>query len=178
MARYGMYLNTKKCVGCYACRVACQMQNGLQTNEVYIKFYENETGTFPNVYHEIVPVQCQHCTDAPCVDVCPTAASMTLENGIVMVELDKCIGCKYCMEACPYQARVVLHKTGTVEKCVFCGPLVAAGEDPACVTTCITNARVFGDLDDPSSELNKVIAENNARPIAGDLTKSNFYYVR
>lgn len=178
MARYGMLLNTKKCVGCYACRVACQMQNELEVTEAFIKFYESEKGTFPNVYHEIVPVQCQHCTDAPCVAVCPTGASYTLENGIVMVNKDKCIGCKYCAEACPYHVRIVQEATGTVEKCIFCANLVAQGEDPACVTTCITGARVFGDLDDPESKLNKEIMDKNATTISGDLTKSNFYYVR
>lgn len=178
MARYGMLLDTGKCVGCYACRVACQMQNELPPGESYIRFYENETGVFPNVNHEIVPVQCQHCEDAPCVSVCPTTASYIREDGIVMVDHFKCIGCKYCMEACPYDAREIHHATGTIDKCVFCQSLVEQGEDPACVTTCIADARVFGDLDDPNSHINQVIAEQNAQHIAGDLTKSNFYYVR
>ncbi|MDO5044530.1 MAG: 4Fe-4S dicluster domain-containing protein [Coriobacteriia bacterium] len=178
MARYGMLLDTNKCVGCYACRVACQMQNELTINEAYIKFYEHEEGTYPNVTHEMVPVQCQHCTDAPCVSVCPTGASHTREDGIVVVDESKCIGCKYCAEACPYHARIVIEETGTIEKCIFCHTLVEQGEQPACVTTCITNARVFGDLDDPNSELNQKIIEKRAMPIAGDLTKSNFYYVR
>lgn len=178
MARYGMLLNTKKCVGCYACRVACQMQNDLPTTEAYIKFYEKERGTFPTVTHEIVPVQCQHCTDAPCVSVCPTGASHTTDDGTVMVDHSKCIGCKYCMEACPYHARIEQHDTGTVEKCIFCKYLVQDGGRPACETTCITGARLFGDLDDPESELNKEIIAQGATPIADNLTHSNFYYVR
>lgn len=178
MPRYGMLLDVTKCVGCMACRIACQMQNDLPPKEAFIKYYESEKGTFPNVTSEFVPVQCQHCTDAPCVHVCPTGASQTRDDGIVVVDEKKCIGCKYCMAACPYDARITFHETGTVEKCIFCFPLVEAGEKPACVTTCITHCRVFGDLDDPNSELNKVIAETNARHIAGDLTKSNFFYVR
>lgn len=178
MARYGMLLDVTKCVGCYACRVACQMQNECPPTESYIRYYEHEKGTFPQVHHEFIPVQCQHCTDAPCVKVCPTGASYTRADGIVMVDHRKCIGCKYCMAACPYHARIEQAATGTVEKCVFCYTLTEKGEQPACVETCITSCRIFGDLDDPQSEINKVIANKNARPIAGDLTKSNFYYIR
>lgn len=124
MARYGMVIDTRKCVGCYACRVSCQMQNELPVEESYIKFYEKETGVFPNVKNEIIPVQCQHCEDAPCVTVCPTKATYTTKEGIVLVDADKCIGCKYCMVACHYGARTQDHNTGVVEKCRFCAELV------------------------------------------------------
>lgn len=178
MARYGMFLDLHKCVGCYACRVACQMQNELPSTEAYIKFYEKEQGVFPNVTREVMPVQCQHCTDAPCVSVCPTGASYTRDDGIVLVDHERCIGCKYCAEACPYHARIEQEKTGTVEKCVFCYTLVEQGGLPACTTTCIGDARIFGDLDDPQSEISQAIVREGARPVAGNLTKSNFYYVR
>ncbi|NKE06470.1 MULTISPECIES: 4Fe-4S dicluster domain-containing protein [Mesobacillus] len=178
MARYGMVIDTRKCVGCYACRVSCQMQNELPVEESYIKFYEKETGVFPNVKNEIIPVQCQHCEDAPCVSVCPTKATYTTAEGIVLVDSDKCIGCKYCMVACHYGARTQDHKTGVVEKCRFCAELVAEGKQPACVSTCISNARIFGDLDDPNSEVSKAIVKMNAQPLRPDLGKAKIYYVR
>ena len=106
MTRYGMLINTKKCVGCYACRIACQMVNGLDHEEAFIKFDEVEQGAYPNVYAEVVPVQCMHCEDAPCEAVCPTHATYTTDSGVVLVDEGKCIGCKYCMAACPYGVRV------------------------------------------------------------------------
>ena len=104
MARYGMLINTKKCVGCYACRLACQAKNHLEPGRgVHQAIHELETGTYPNVYNEIVPTQCQHCEDAPCAAVCPTHATYVTDSGVVLVDPEKCIGCKYCMAACPYR---------------------------------------------------------------------------
>ena len=177
MARYGMLINTKKCVGCYACRVACQMINGLDPDKAFIHYEELENGAYPNVYAENVPVQCMHCEDAPCQSVCPTGATYTTDSGVVLVEEGKCIGCKYCMAACPYGVRVQLH-SGVVEKCRFCWYEGEPGNPPACVGTCITNARIFGDLDDPNSEINQAIARYNAQPLASDLTESKIFYVR
>lgn len=178
MARYGMMIDTTKCVGCYACRVSCQMQNELPVDISFIKFYETETGVFPNVKNEIVPVQCQHCEDAPCVNVCPTKATYTTDEGIVLVDETKCIGCKYCVVACPYNARTQDHETGVIKKCRFCADLVANGEQPACVQTCISDARIFGDLDDPNSEVSKAIVKHNAKPLRPDLGETKIYYVR
>ena len=177
MARYGMLINTKKCVGCYACRVACQMINGLDSDKAFIHYEELETGTYPSVYAENVPVQCMHCENAPCASVCPTHATYTTDSGVVLVEEEKCIGCKYCMAACPYGVRVQLH-SGVVEKCRFCWYEGEPGNPSACVGTCITGARIFGDLDDPESEISKAIARSNAQPLASNLTESKIYYVR
>ena len=96
MTRYGMLINTKKCVGCSACRIACQMKNHLDPEESFIKYHEIETGEYPNVYNEIVPTQCMHCEDAPCAAVCPTHATYITDSGVVLVDEEKCIGCKYC----------------------------------------------------------------------------------
>lgn len=178
MARYGMLINTKKCVGCYACRVACQMVNGLESDEAFIKFDEMEQGVYPNVYAEVVPVQCMHCEDAPCEAVCPTHATYTTDSGVVLVDEERCIGCKYCMAACPYQARIVQESTGVVEKCRFCWENGEPGNPPACAGTCISGARVFGDLDDPESDISKAIAQYHAQPLASNLTASKIYYVR
>ena len=99
MTRYGMLINTKKCVGCSACRIACQMKNHLDPEESFIKYHEIETGEYPNVYNEIVPTQCMHCEDAPCAAVCPTHATYITDSCVVLVDEEKCIGCKYCMAA-------------------------------------------------------------------------------
>lgn len=177
MARYGMLINTKKCVGCFACRVACQMKNGLPAEESFIHYENLEHGVYPSVYAEVVPLQCMHCEDAPCQAVCPTKATYTTESGVVLVDEERCIGCKYCMAACPYGVRVQNHETGVVEKCRFCWD-GSEPNNPACVQTCISGARIFGDLDDPESEISKAIAQYNALPIAGDLTESKIFYVR
>ena len=177
MTRYGMLINTKRCVGCFACRLACQMKNELEPEETFIKYDMLERGTYPSVHAEVVPSQCMHCEDAPCQKVCPTHATYTTDDGVVLVDPERCIGCKYCMAACPYGSRIQIEATGIIEKCRFCYHDDQVGS-PACVGTCVTGARVFGDLDDPESEISKAIAKTNALPIAGDLTKSKIFYVR
>ena len=142
MTRYGMLIDTTKCVGCYACRTACQRQNNLEPDEDFIRYERAETGTFPKVAVETVPMQCMHCDDAPCASVCPTGAAHVGAGGIVAVDQGRCIGCLYCMSACP------------------------------------THARIFGDLDNPDSEVSRAIVEKHAKPIAGDLTRAKVYYVR
>ena len=162
MPRYGMVIDETKCVGCYACRVACQNQNGLRANEAYNYLEEREYGTFPNFNREFLPVQCQHCDNPPCVAVCPTGASHKRKDGIVLVNEKECIGCKYCIAACPYNVRII-KKEGYIEKCRFCLEFVEKGEKPACLTTCMTGVRIFGDLDDPDSEIAQFIAKNGHR---------------
>lgn len=179
MARYGMLIDTTKCIGCYTCRTACQRQNGLLPDEDFIRFEQREVGSLPDVRVENVPLQCMHCEDAPCAQVCPTGAAHMGADGIVTVDQGRCIGCLYCMAACPYQVRVRNSQTGAVDKCRFC--TVAADDGTkmcSCVEACLTGCRIFGDLDDPNSEISKAIIETGAAPIAGDLTKAKIYYVR
>ncbi|AVX20225.1 MULTISPECIES: 4Fe-4S dicluster domain-containing protein [Carboxydocella] len=179
MARYGMLIDTRKCVACFSCKVGCQMQNELEPGQAFTRLEQRESGVYPDVRVENVFIQCQHCEDAPCVKVCPTTASYRRPDGVVLVDPDKCIGCKYCMVACPYQARIQDEKTGVVEKCRFCIELVEAGGEPHCVTSCITGCRIFGDLDDPKSEINKEIIKRGAKPLRPDLcTKAKIFYVR
>ena len=177
MTRYGMLINTKKCIGCYACRVACQNQNDLLPTEDFIRFEQKETGSYPATSIETVPLQCMHCEDAPCASVCPTGAAHIGVDGIVTVDHGRCIGCLYCMAACPYQVRVRNEKTGAVDKCRLCAA-TAEGGATNCVTACTSGVRIVGDLDDPESEISREIARTGAQPIAGSLTKSKFYYVR
>lgn len=179
MTRYGMLINTKKCIGCYACRIACQNQNDLLVNESFIHYVERETGSYPNTAVETIPTQCMHCDDAPCASVCPTGATHITTEGVVAVDRDRCIGCRYCMAACPYQARVFNEVEGVADKCRLCTSATLEGKQvSSCVESCMTHARVFGDLDDPESEVSKAIVEYNALPLAGSLTKSKIYYVR
>lgn len=180
MARYGMLIDTTKCIGCFACRTACQRQNDLLPNEAFIRYEEHVEGSYPDVRIETVPLQCMHCENAPCAEVCPTGATHIGPGGIVLVDHGRCIGCKYCMAACPYQVRTFNEEEGIVDKCRFC--TVSATESGTkmctCVEACLTGARIFGDLDDPNSELSRRIQESNAQPIKGDLTDVKVFYVR
>ena len=116
-------------------------------DESFIRFEEREVGKYPNVTVEHIPLQCMHCEDAPCEAVCPTHATYTTDSGVVLVDEERCIGCKYCMAACPYGARIQIKKTGVIEKCRFCWYEGEPGNPPRCVGTCISGARLFGDLD-------------------------------
>lgn len=179
MPRYGIAIDTTKCIGCNACRVACQNQNDLPVREEFNRIVERERGTFPSFSKEFVPLQCNHCKDAPCERVCPTGATYTSEEGVVLVNPKTCVGCKYCIEACPYKMRAMDHARGIVVKCRMCIELVREGGTPACVSTCPTQVRIFGDLDDPGSDISRFIAENRAQPLRADLnTGPRIYYKR
>ena len=195
--RWGMAVDLSKCVRCYGCIAACRIEHFLPMGVSWPKLVAMETGG----EHPIVStysVRCNQCKDAPCVDVCPTGATYRRDDGIVMVDQDKCVGCRYCIIACPYQNRTFLskdkdrgffpkrihtdfeqagkrlypHTHGTTEKCNFCAeridyglahgltPGVDRDATPACVNTCPAKALMFGDIDDPESEISKFIKEN------------------
>ena len=178
MTHYGMLIDVATCAGCNACTMACKYQNATPHGMYWCKVLMGEYGTYPNSGQTVLPISCQHCTNAPCVRACPTGASHYDENGNVQVDYDKCIGCRMCMAACPYGARIQIKKTGVIEKCRFCWYEGEPGNPPRCVGTCISGARLFGDLDDPQSEICQEIARTNAQPLAGDLTTAKIYYVR
>jgi Fe-S-cluster-containing dehydrogenase component len=179
MPRYGIGIDTTRCVGCQSCRVACQNQQNLDFNQAYNWIKEREVGRFPSFDKEFIPYQCMQCENPPCQRVCPTAAIYTSPEGVVLVHPERCIGCKYCIQACPYRVRLVDEHRGIVIKCWFCIDLVRDGGKPACVTTCPTQVRVFGDLDDPESDISKFIAQNRAEVLRADLnTKPKIFYKR
>ena len=176
---YGMLIDLKKCVGCHACAVACKEAHGTPPGITRSHVKREFEGEYPDATMHIVPMLCMHCENPPCVEACPTeGATYKREDGIVVVDKEKCIGCKYCMAACPYGVRIQIEKTGVIEKCRFCWDGEKPGNPPACVGTCISGARIFGDLDDPDSEINQAIAKYHAQPLADNLTVSKIYYVR
>ncbi|GLV47506.1 4Fe-4S ferredoxin [Thermus sp. LT1-2-5] len=156
MPRYAMAIDLSLCVGCAACAVACKMENEVPPGVFNLWIRERELGTFPELSVEFRPEQCMHCANPPCVPVCPTGASHTTKEGLVLVDAKKCIACGACIAACPYDARY-LHPGGYVGKCTFCAHRLAQGRVPACVETCPTHCRTFGDLDDPESPVSQAL---------------------
>ena len=156
-----LVLDLNRCTGCDTCVVACKLENGIELGSYWNRVLTvGPMGTHPDIEMYWLPMQCQQCENPSCVHVCPTGASYRDEKtGVVLVDHDKCIGCQYCMMACPYGVRVMNDRTNTVEKCTLCSHLTADGsDDPACVHSCSAAARIFGDLDDPESDVSKYVA--------------------
>jgi Fe-S-cluster-containing dehydrogenase component len=172
-----MVIDTRKCIGCQSCTVACRIQNDLATELIYNPVVTvGPKGIFPNVFMRHVPLLCMHCANTPCVDACPTKASQQREDGIVWVEQEKCVGCKACIMSCPYGARA--SHDGVVWKCTFCKDRVDEGEKPHCVNTCHQKARFFGDMEDPESEVFQLVNSNNADCLLNELnTQPSVYYI-
>lgn len=161
MPKYAMIYNAQKCIGCQACTIACKSENnvpdGFYRLQVKIKGPE---GIFPHLSFDFSRHSCEMCEHTPCVSVCPTHASFMDENGIVDIDADKCVGCLYCVAACPYSARYVNPESKVPDKCNFCKHthLKNFGE-PACVSVCPTDALVFGDLANPNDEIHTILAK-------------------
>ena len=172
-----MAIDTKKCVGCSDCVVACQIENNVPIGYCRDWIVEVTTGTYPNLSMEMRSERCNHCSNAPCVRCCPTTASHITDGGIVLVDEKNCIGCKACIASCPYDARFI-HPEGHIDKCTFCVHRVEKGQDPACVAVCPTKCMYFGDTDDPNSKISKLIKTRKWKtliPEAG--TEPNIYYL-
>lgn len=205
-----MVIDLQKCVGCDTCTVSCKAENRTPPGISYNVVLEEERGVFPHVTRINLPRPCMQCDQPPCVHVCPVEATYKLENGIVVVDDDRCIGCRYCIVACPYGARsfdfgesyaqemLGYHAVqapeygryrgarqkgkapiGTVRKCHFCYHRLQRGEEPACVETCIGDARYFGDLDDPGSVVSKLAASPRAFRLKEELgTEPRVIYLK
>jgi tetrathionate reductase subunit B len=189
LVRWGLLIDTEKCAtDCDACVTACNSEHNLedlgrpQTDAQWIRkldLTDNHTGHISSL-----PMLCQHCEDPPCVEVCPTGASFRREDGIVLVDKHTCIGCRYCIVACPYKARSFIHESlhnqksysprgkGTVEGCTFCVHRIDEGRTPACVEACNgsgNGAMVFGDLNDDNSEIAARVRTGPSRQVREDL---------
>jgi Fe-S-cluster-containing dehydrogenase component len=153
MTQYAIVTDLNLCVGCLACNVACKVVNNVPIGNYWNKTLRigpnpiKEGGQFPEVETYFLTVQCQHCKDPECIKVCPTQASQKREDGTVQIDKSKCIGCQFCVMACPYNVRYLNEIERVVEKCTLCEQKVAQGELPQCVAQCSGRARYFGDLD-------------------------------
>ena len=201
-----MAIDTRRCFGCQTCAVACKMCNNLPNGVWYNvvatdggAHADSAAGTFPEVTMRYLPAACHHCDNPACVEKCPTgASSKDPETGVVTIDSETCIGCKSCILACPYEnvrtlveaapefyadfalgdVSAPVHVEGVVEKCTFCLPLIQRGEVPACMQLCPGRARYWGDLDDPESEISKVLASREyERPKEEEGTGPNTYYL-
>ncbi len=158
MARLTMAIDTRKCVGCMDCVVACKTENDVPEGFNRDWITQRLQGSFPTLSLEIRSERCNHCDEPPCVSCCPTGASHVHPFGaVVLVDKDECIGCKACVASCPYDARFI-HPDGYADKCTFCIHRVERGLQPACVAVCPTRCMYFGDLDDPLSETSRLLA--------------------
>lgn len=226
MPNYGMVIDLNKCVGCAGCDIACKTENNLD-HDVHWSFHVTETtGIFPNVGYRYLPKLCNHCENAACVRVCPTGAMYKDDNGLTLHDVDKCIGCRSCELACPYECisfnEKVQHewsrsevpmlegmtcsgkeisdkfpdvpfpnynpdrektydgvrRKGVVEKCTFCDHRLLEGKEPWCVIACPADARIVGDLDDPKSNVSKLISKRTTfQLLKSKGTKPKVYYI-
>lgn len=183
--RYGMVIDLKRCFGCQTCTVGCHVWNGLPADitwtyvetpgspQVFIP-----TGTFPNLSLSFIPRLCNHCAKPACVENCPTKAMHKRADGIVLVEQQRCVGCGYCTWSCPYGMPVMDPVKKVMSKCTLCIDRIDCGSLPFCVADCPGRARVFGDLNDPDSEVSILIARQKARPSCPENgTQPSIYYV-
>jgi len=179
MPQYAMVIDQRRCVGCMACIVACKNENAVPAEHYRTRVVEVVEGEFPNLRMELRSELCNHCDNPPCVYNCPTGASHKRKDGTVQVDRDKCIGCKACVAACPYNARYMDPKEGYADKCTFCEHRVREGREPACVATCIGGSRIFGDLDNPKSAVSRVLKEVSAHVLLKEAgTQPRVFYVR
>ncbi|WP_152424778.1 4Fe-4S dicluster domain-containing protein [Natronococcus jeotgali] len=208
--RWGMVIDLQKCIGCESCTVACKAENRTPPGVSYNVVMEREEGEFPNVTRTNVPRPCMQCENPPCVQVCPVSATYKMDNGVVNIDYDRCIGCRYCMVACPYDARYFdfgenydgefeeagelsspeygmdrgsredgESPIGNVRKCNFCHHRLERGEEPACVETCVGDARYMGNLEDTDSEVNELASSSRAFQLKEkEGTDPNVYYLK
>ncbi len=176
--RLAIVIDARKCINCKACNVACRAQNNVPL--AYSRNWINEEtrGTFPRLLAAFEPEQCQHCAHPACVRVCPTGASYQRPDGIVAINDADCVGCRYCVIACPYDARFFREDRGVVEKCDLCAKRIDRGEVPACVETCPGKVRVFGDLNDSDGRLAQLLSTRQYRVKKAEAgTSPNLYYL-
>lgn len=176
--RWVMVIDLRKCIGCQACTVACSTENRMPAGQfrTLVSQYEIEKNGEPR--SAMLPRLCNHCEEPPCIPVCPVQATYQRDDGTVVVDNTRCVGCAYCVQACPYDARFINHQTKTADKCTFCIHRVQAGLLPACVETCVGGARVFGNIRDPKSAVSQLIERFPTEGLKPELgTRPQVYYI-
>jgi Fe-S-cluster-containing dehydrogenase component/formate-dependent nitrite reductase membrane component NrfD len=176
--KYGFIIDNRKCIGCHACTTACKSEHDVPVgvNRTWVK--QVEKGEFPHTRRLFSVMRCNHCTDAPCVEICPVEALYIRDDGIVDFNNDRCIGCKSCMQACPYDALYIDPENHTAAKCNYCAHRIDIGLEPACVNVCPEHAIISGDMDDPESEISQLLGlqQVTVRKAAKG-TEPNLFYI-
>ena len=205
MTRLAIIVKQNRCIGCHTCALACKMQNNVAQNMLWNRvltegcdIIDGARGTYPDLSRSYLPLACQHCENPACQKVCPTGATYKDDKGRVEIDYDRCIGCRMCMAACPYNARtfnwgepardpgfdygdasVPTRGKGVMEKCTLCKERTDRGDEPMCVACCPADARVFGDLADPDSEAARLTASPQAYQLLEDKqTNPQIRYIR
>ena len=204
--RWGMVIDLKRCASCHTCTAACKAEHHTPPGVFWAKVVRVESGKYPTVTRQGLPLLCMNCREPECEKVCPTGATERRADGIVVVDSDKCVGCRYCSVACPYGARYFSHEwkdyftgnsvpssayaehsrrmwleesdRGVVSKCNICADRVEENTNPACVDACPCEARIFGDLEDPESEVSQLIKKRRGRQLHPEYdTDASVYYL-
>lgn len=183
--QYGMLIDTTRCVGCQTCVISCKINYQVpekaywsRVETIGSKVMYQPTGKYPNPVLAFLPRLCNHCSEPACVKNCPTTAMHKDENGIVSVDQSICMGCQYCVWVCPYNAPKLDTVQKVMSKCTFCKERIKEGEKPYCVEACPAEARIFGLISDPNSEISRLIAAKHAQPLFPQFgTKPSVYYV-
>jgi tetrathionate reductase subunit B len=174
--KYAIAIDTVNCIDCKACMIACKVENKIP--EGYWRNWVKDNRVKDGLRTQYQPGQCMQCDIPPCMSACPVDASHKDEHGLVQIDQEKCIGCGNCVTACPYGARYRDPQLQVADKCDFCSPRLSRGEDPACVATCPTKTRVFGDVNDPNSEICQLMKRQPFVRITNPMldTEPNIFY--
>lgn len=161
--RYAMLIDLRRCIGCQACTVSCASENQTPAGafRTIVNQFQVRTDGHAAPDNVLLPRLCNHCDNPPCVPVCPVQATFQRQDGIVVIDNKRCVGCAYCVQACPYDARFINHSTQTADKCTFCVHRLQAGLLPACVESCVGGARIIGDIKDPDSTISRMLARHH-----------------
>jgi Fe-S-cluster-containing dehydrogenase component/formate-dependent nitrite reductase membrane component NrfD len=176
--KYGFIIDNRKCIGCHACTTACKSEHDVPVGVFRTWVKQVEKGEFPHTRRLFSVMRCNHCTDAPCVEICPVEALYFRDDGIVDFDKDRCIGCKSCMQACPYDALYIDPENHTAAKCNYCAHRIDVGLEPACVNVCPEHAIISGDMEDPDSEISILLGrEQVSVRKAAKGTVPNLFYI-